>query len=69
MAYFAVLDGDSVSNVIVADSKEIAEQVTGFSCVEYKIEDGVGIGSLYDEKTNTFSSPASKTTNSGDVNA
>ena len=36
MANFAVLDENSkVSNIIVADSKEIAEQVTGLPCVEY----------------------------------
>jgi hypothetical protein len=36
MGNFAVLDKDNkVENTIVADSKEIAEEVTGLACVEY----------------------------------
>lgn len=36
MAYFAVIDNtDTVINKIIADSLEIAEQVTGLTCVEY----------------------------------
>ena len=34
MANFAVLDSEVVENVIVADTLEIAEQVTGKECVE-----------------------------------
>ena len=34
MPNFAVLDGESVVNVIVADSKDIAEELTGKNCVE-----------------------------------
>lgn len=34
MANFAIHDGTTVQNVIVADSKEIAEEVTGLSAVE-----------------------------------
>jgi hypothetical protein len=40
MAYFAVIDNtDTVVNKIVADSLEIAEQVTGLTCVEYTLGD------------------------------
>jgi hypothetical protein len=35
MANFAVIDNEKVLNVIVAESKTIAEEVTGFTCVEY----------------------------------
>jgi hypothetical protein len=35
MANFAVLDGENVLNTIVADSKAIAEEVTGKTCVEF----------------------------------
>jgi hypothetical protein len=36
MAYFAVIDNtNTVINKIIADSLEIAEQVTGLTCVEY----------------------------------
>lgn len=34
MPNFAVLDGELVINVIVADSKEAAEEITGMTCVE-----------------------------------
>jgi hypothetical protein len=53
MATFAVMSGDSVSNVIVADTKEIAEEVTGSICIEYTEENPAGIGYHYDgEKFN-----------------
>jgi hypothetical protein len=34
MPKFAVLNEELVDNLIVADTKEIAEQVTGFTCIE-----------------------------------
>jgi hypothetical protein len=34
MANFAIVDNNKVVNVIVADSKEIAEQITGQEAVE-----------------------------------
>ena len=40
MAYFAVIEEGKVINTIVADSVEIAEQVTGKVCVEYQFEPG-----------------------------
>lgn len=38
MSNFAVLDGELVINVVIADSKEIAEEVTGMTCVEFTTE-------------------------------
>jgi hypothetical protein len=38
MANFAVLDGENVLNTILADSKTIAEEVTGKTCVEFTTE-------------------------------
>lgn len=38
MANFAVIEGENVINTIVADSKEIAEQVTGKTCIKYTNE-------------------------------
>jgi hypothetical protein len=38
MPNFAVLDGENVLNTIVADSKAIAEEVTGKTCVEFTTE-------------------------------
>ena len=48
MATFAVLINDVVSNVIVADSKEIAEQVTSRTCIEYTEENPAGVGWTWD---------------------
>jgi hypothetical protein len=44
MATFAVLDKSIVVNVIVADSKEIAEEATNATCIEYTEENPAGIG-------------------------
>ena len=57
MATFAVLNSGNVVNVIVADTKEIAEQVTNHTCVEYTEENPAGIGHIYDEATGIFSTP------------
>ena len=49
MANFAVIKNNILSNLIIADSLEIAESVTGNKCVEYNEEnDYVFIGSTYD---------------------
>lgn len=58
---FAVISHNSVSNIIVADTKEIAEVVTGCICVEYTKDNPVGIGWTYDG-TN-FTSPEPEVTN------
>lgn len=34
MANYAVIENNKVSNVIAADSKEVAEEVTGLSCID-----------------------------------
>jgi hypothetical protein len=38
MANFAVLDGQNIINIILADSKAIAEDVTGKTCIEFTDE-------------------------------
>lgn len=38
MANFAVIEGDNVLNTIVAESKAIAEEVTGKTCVLFTTE-------------------------------
>lgn len=48
MANYAVIDNNIVINIIVADTKEVAEQVTGLTCVEYTDENPAGIGWSYD---------------------
>lgn len=51
MANYAVIQNDKVTNVIVADSKEIAEEVTGLICIEYTEENPAGIGDIYNGST------------------
>lgn len=48
MATFAVLNENTVSNIIVADTKEIAEAVTGLPCAEYTESNPAAIGYLFD---------------------
>ena len=48
MANYAVIKDGIVNNVIVADTKEIAETVTGLTCIEYTDENRAGIGWTYD---------------------
>jgi hypothetical protein len=48
MKTYAVIQNNKVINVIVAESKEIAEEVTNFTCVEYAPDSGVGLDWIYD---------------------
>jgi|LakMenEpi03Aug12_release.lakeMendotaPanAssembly.Ray.scaffolds.fasta_scaffold2240933_2 hypothetical protein len=48
MANYAVIQNDKVVNIIVCDSKEIAEQITNLTCIEYTEENNAGIGWTYD---------------------
>lgn len=52
MATFAVIENDIVINTILADSLDIAEKVTGKTCVEYDESNIAGIG--YQYKDNKF---------------
>jgi predicted P-loop ATPase/GTPase len=44
MAIYAVIEENTVTNVIVADSKEIAEEVTQKVCIEQTEENPLAIG-------------------------
>jgi hypothetical protein len=57
MATFAVMGGNKVSNVIVADNKEQAETDLGVTLIEYTPENPAGIGWTYDEATRKFNVP------------
>jgi len=48
MANYAVIENGIVTNTIVADTKEVAEQVTGLTCVEYTDTNPAGIGYTWD---------------------
>jgi|688.fasta_scaffold940862_2 hypothetical protein len=55
MGLFAVIDDLlNVTNIIDADSKEVAEEVTGHECIEYTFENPASIGFKYDRDSNTF---------------
>lgn len=56
MATYAVVENNLVTNIIVADTLEIAEKVTGKTCVEYDDENFAGIGWTYDGES--FTPPA-----------
>ena len=51
MKNFAVLNNDIVANTIVADTKEIAEQITNATCVEYDKTNPAGIGYKFNGTT------------------
>jgi hypothetical protein len=48
MATFAVLTNSVVSNIIIADSKQIAEEATGLTCIEYTDSNIASIGDTWD---------------------
>ena len=48
---FAVMSNNTVTNLIVADSKKIAEEATGLICIEYTSDNPAHIGLGYDGTT------------------
>jgi hypothetical protein len=57
MATYAVMGGNTVSNVIVADDPQDASNALGAKLIEYTPENPAGIGWTYDEETGRFSQP------------
>lgn len=51
---FAVIEGSTVTNIILANSVEIAEEVTGHKCIP---AGDAQIGWVFDEETNELSAP------------
>lgn len=51
MPNFAVVNGHVISNVIVADSLEVAEAVTKQPCFEITPENNVGVGWVLEPDT------------------
>jgi hypothetical protein len=43
MGYFAVLTGNTVTNIIVCDNLETAQQATGLTCIEYTHDNAFNI--------------------------
>jgi hypothetical protein len=48
MATFAALSGNQVNNIIVANTLEDAELVTGSTCIQYENNNPARIGDIYD---------------------
>ena len=59
MATYAVMSGNTVSNIVVADDKEEASRVMGAELIEYTSENPAGIDWTYDEATGRFTPPES----------
>jgi hypothetical protein len=59
MATYAMMSGNTVSNVIVADDKAAAEAALGCVLVEYTAENNAAIGYTLDE-TGKFNAPAAE---------
>lgn len=62
MATYAMMSGNSVSNVIVADNKEECEAALNCKLIEITPENPGGIGWTYDEATGKFVAPAPEET-------
>jgi hypothetical protein len=54
MANFAVIDGNNVLNTILADSKVIAEEITGKTCIEFFDSNPAEPGGTYNATTKKF---------------
>lgn len=57
MATYAMMSGNTVSNIIVADDKEDAEKALGCVLIEYTADNPAGTGWIYDEETGRFNPP------------
>lgn len=57
MATYAMMAGNSVTNIIMADDKEATEAALGCKLIEYTAENPAGIGYTYDEETGKFVAP------------
>jgi hypothetical protein len=57
MATYAMMSGNIVSTIIVADNKEETEAALNCTLIEYTPENPVGTGWTYDEATGRFTPP------------
>jgi hypothetical protein len=58
MANYAVIDNGTVINTIVADSIEVAQELTGQTCLEYTEENPLGIDWYWDNTANAYIQPS-----------
>jgi hypothetical protein len=57
MATYAMMSGNTVDNIIVADNKEATEESLRCILIEITAERPASIGWTYDEQTNQFNPP------------
>ena len=57
MANYAMMSGNSVSNVIVADNKQATEAALNCVLIEITPENPAGMGWTYDPETGKFVAP------------
>lgn len=57
MGNYAMMSGNTVENIIVADDKETTEKVLHCKLIEFTTENPAGIGWIYDEATGRFNPP------------
>ena len=57
MPTYAMMSGNTVSNIIVADDKEATEAALHCTLIEFTAENPAGIGWTYDEETGRFVAP------------
>lgn len=57
MATFAMMSGNSVSNIIMADDKAATEVALNCTLIEITAENPAGIGATYDPETGLFTMP------------
>lgn len=63
MANYAMMNGNSVGNIIVADNKEETEILLNCVLIEITPENPGGIGWTYDFETGKFNPPVVEETN------
>lgn len=57
MATYAMMSGNVVNNIIMADDKEATEIALGCKLIEFTSENPAGTGYTYDEVTGKFTAP------------
>ena len=57
MATYAMMGGNTVTNIIMADDKEATEAALGCTLIEYTPENPAGIGWSYHPETGKFTAP------------
>ena len=57
MPTFAMMSGNTVDNIIMADDKEATEAALRCVLIEFTSENPAGIGWSYDPETGTFVAP------------